>query len=120
MSNFISLWKLWVNIDCQKKDNNNILKFLYNPAKKHISHCSYCFKDINNYKNKLKSFAHRGFNRLLFISILWIFKSNNYRRIKIGSPLNGYEEPYKGWKYLITDDEKLKYLFGHRFMFPIN
>ena len=119
MSNFISLWKLWVNIDCQKKDNNNILKFLYNPAKKHISHCSYCFKDINNYKNKLKSFAHRGFNRLLFISNIWIFKSN-YCRIKSGSPLNGYEEPYKGWKYLITDDEKLKYLFGHSFMFPIN
>ena len=79
----------------KKKDNNNTLKFLYNSAKPLITHCSYCFKDINDCKNKLKSFAHRELNRLSFISIIKIFKSH-ICRIKIGSPINGYEEPYEG------------------------
>ena len=94
------------------------MKFLYNSAKPLITHCSYCFKDINDYKNKLKSFAYRGFNRLSFISIIKIFKSHNCR-IKIRSPINSNDEPYEGWKHLISDDEKLKHLFDYSLMLLI-
>ena len=102
----------------QKKNYSNILKYKGNPTKPLITHCSYCFKSIEEYKNKIKSFSHQDYNKAPYITNNWIFKSH-YCRKKINSP-SGYDEPYQGWKHLIPDDERLKYLIDPSFVYPLN
>ena len=48
----------WIEI----KDSD-LMKYDYNPSKPLITHYSYCFKNIEEYKNKLKSFAHTEFDK---------------------------------------------------------
>ena len=103
----------------RKIKNNTIIKYKYNPSKPLITHCSYCFKSIEEYKNKLKSYSHQRFNKFPYISNNWIFKSH-YCREKIASPQKKYDETYEGWKHLIPDDERLKYLIDPSFMYPLN
>ena len=55
--------------------NYNTLKYRFNPSKPLITHCSYCFKDIEEYKQKLKSFSHQEFNKPPYITNNWIFFS---------------------------------------------
>ena len=100
------------------KHKNNTLKYKLNPSKPFITHCSYCFKSLEQYKNKLKSFAHQEFNKPPYTTNNWIFRSH-YCREKINS-LRGYDEPYEGWKHLIPKDPGLKYLIDPSFMYPIN
>ena len=102
-----------------KKNRRNTIKYKFNKKRPLITHCSYCFKNIEEYRNKLQSFAHQEYNKPPYITNNWIFKSH-YCREKIGSPPGGYDEPYEGWKHLIPDDEKLKYLIDPSFMYPIN
>jgi len=101
-----------------KIENNNTLKYKLNSSKPLITHCSYCFKDLEQYKNKIISFAHQEFNKPPYITNNWIFKSH-YCRTKINS-FPGYDEPYEGWKHLIPDDPRLKYLLDPSFMYPLN
>ena len=96
----------------------NTLKFLYKPSKPLITHCSYCFKNIDEYRNKLLSYIHQEYNKPPYITNDWIFKSH-YCRIKIASPSNSYDDPYEGWKHLIPDDERLKYLIDRSFIYPL-
>jgi len=98
--------------------DNNTLKYKLNPSKPLITHCSYCFKDLEQYKNKIKSFSHQEFNKPPYITNNWIFKSH-YCRTKINSP-PGYDEPYEGWRDLIPDDPRLKYIIDPSFMYPLN
>ena len=98
--------------------DSNILKYKNNESKPLITHCSYCFKNIEKYKNKLISFPHQEYNKKPYITNDWIFRSH-YCRIKIGSP-PGFDEPYEGWKHLIPDDERLKYLVDPSFTYNIN
>ena len=98
--------------------NYNTLKYKYNSSKPLITHCSYCFKELESYKNKIKSFSHEELNREPYITNNWIFKSH-YCREKINSP-PGYDEPYEGWRDLIPDDQRLKYLIDPSFMYPLN
>ena len=100
------------------KNENKILKYKLNSTKPLITHCSYCFNNIEEYKNKFRSFAHKEFNKPPYITNNWIFWSV-YCRIKVGSP-PGYDEPYEGWKHLIPDDPRLKHLVDPSFMLPIN
>lgn len=102
-----------------KKNKNNVLKFELNQTKVLLTHCSYCFKTIEQYRNKLKSFAHHEYNKLPFLNNDWIFKSH-YCRQKIGNSGEGYDEPYEGWKHLIPDDERLKYLIDRSFKYPLS
>lgn len=44
--------KTLTNYREMKKTKPKILKFDYNPSKPLITHCSYCFKSIEEYKNK--------------------------------------------------------------------
>ena len=97
---------------------NNTIIFKNNPTKPLITHCSYCFKSIEQYKNKLNSFSHQNFNKPPYNTSNWIFRSH-YCRIKINSP-EGNDEPYNGWKHLIPDDERLKYLIDRSFMYSLN
>jgi hypothetical protein len=97
---------------------NNILKYKFNPSKPLLTHCSYCFKELEQYKNKIISFAHQEFNKPPYTTNNWIFKSH-YCRKKINSP-QGYDEPYKGLRYLVPNDPRLKYLIDPSFMYPLN
>ena len=96
---------------------NKILKY-NNSSKPLITHCSYCFNDIEKYKNKLKSFPHQEFNKEPYITNNWIFRSH-YCREKISNK-PGFDEPYEGWKDLIPDDQRLKYLIDPSFEYPLN
>lgn len=97
---------------------NNTLIYEYNRKKPLISHCSYCFKSIEEYKNKFKSFAHQEFNRPPYTTNNWIFRSH-YCWEKVNSR-PGDDEPYEGWRHLIPDDPRLKYLIDPSFMYPLN
>ena len=99
-------------------NNFDLMRYDYNSSKALITHCSYCFKNIEEYKNKLKSFAHTEFNKPPYITNNWIFKSH-YCREKINSP-RGHDERYEGWKDLIPDDERLKYLIDRSYMYNIS
>lgn len=101
-----------------QKTNKNTLKFENKPSKPFITHCTYCFKNIEEYKNKLKSFSHQNYNKPPFNTNNWIFKSH-YCREKINSPLVEKDEPYEGWKHLIPNDKRLKYLVDRSFMYSI-
>jgi hypothetical protein len=98
--------------------NHHILKYKFNPSKPFITHCSYCFKELEQYKNKIISFSDQEFNKPPYTTNDWIFKSH-YRRIKINSP-PGYDEPYEGWRFLMPNDPRLKYLIDTSFMYPLN
>ena len=103
----------------KKIRNNTLIKYKYKPSKPLLTHCSYCFKNIEEYKDKLKSFSHQKFNKFPYTSNNWIFKSH-YCREKIASPIKEYDETYEGWKHLIPDDERLKYLVDPSFMYSLN
>jgi len=94
-----------------------ILKYYNNPTKPLITHCSYCFQNIEKYKNKLQSFSHQEFNIYPYNTNEWIFKSH-YCRIKINSPIVEYDEPYEGWKNLIPNDERLTFLVDPSYVCP--
>ena len=97
---------------------NNTLKFDFNCSKPLITHCSYCFKSLEEYKNKFKSFSHQEFNKFPYTTNNWIFRSH-YCREKVNSN-PGYDEPYEGWRDLIPNDQRLKFLVDPSFMYPIN
>ena len=81
-------------------------------------HCSYCFKNIEKYKNKLMSFTHQEYNKKPYMTKGWIFKSH-YCRKKINSSF-GYDVPYEGWRQIIPDDGRLKYLVDRSFTYSLN
>ena len=95
----------------------NLLKFKDNLKKPLITHCSYCFKNIEEYKNKLISFTHQEYNIPPYNTNNWIFRSHYCRETFKNQ---GYDEPYKGWRHLIPDDNRLKYLIDRSFMFSLN
>ena len=101
------------------KSKNNTFTYENNPSKPLITHCSYCFKDIEEYKYKLQSFAHEEYSHPPYTTNDWIFRSH-YCRHKLNSYPGGNEEPYEGWKHLIPDDKRLKYLMDPSYMYNLN
>ena len=95
-----------------------LLKYENNPSKPLITHCSYCFRNIEKYRNKLQSYAHQEYNKEPYITNDWLFKSH-YCRIKIGSN-EGHDEPYEGWRNLIPDDKRLKYLVDPSYTYDLS
>ena len=59
--------------------NENTLKYKYNPSKPLITHCSYCFKNFEAFKNKLRIYSHQEHNTQEKTSNNWIFKSHYCR-----------------------------------------
>ena len=96
----------------------NVLRYKDKPEKPLVTHCSYCFQSIEQYKMKFHAFAHQECNRPPYTTYNWIFKSH-YCREKVGNN-PGYDEPYEGWRHLIPDDPRLKYLIDPSFMYPLN
>ena len=95
-----------------------ILKYENNPSKPLITHCTYCFSNIKKYRNKLQSFSHQEYNKEPYITNDWIFKSH-YCRIKIGAK-EETDEPYEGWRHLIPDDKRLKFLVDPSYMYDLS
>ena len=94
-----------------------IIRFKNNPTKSLLTHCSYCFKNIEEYRNKLATFAHQEYNIFPYNTNNWIFKSHYCRETFKNQ---GYDEQYKGWKNLIPNDKRLKYLIDRSFTFSLN
>ena len=87
-----------------KKAKPKILKYDYNPLRPLITHCSYCFENIEKYKNKLKSFSHKEYNAYPYITNEWMFRSH-YSRLKINIPTVENDELYEGWANLIPNNK---------------
>ena len=102
-----------------QSNDSNTIKYEYNPNKALITHCTYCFKSVEEYKNKLSSFTHTDYNVYPYNTNNYIFK-NLYCREKINRPGQGYDEPYEGWRHLIPDDERLKYLIDRSYKYNIS
>lgn len=118
------------------EDWNLAFVYRYNPSLHHLSkfrkpihnliqsneifvtHCTYCFRDIEQYRNKIKSFAHQELNKPPFITNDWIFKSH-YCREKINSK-PGIDEENTDWSELIPNDPRLTYLIDPSFEYPLN
>ena len=100
-------------------NNSNTIKYEHNPNKALITHCTYCFKSVEEYKNKLSSFTHIDYNVEPYNTNNYIFK-NLYCREKINRPGQGYDEPYEGWRHLLPDDERLKYLIDRSYKYNIS
>ena len=74
---------------------------------------------MEQYRNKLQSYAHQEHNREPFINFDFIFMSH-YCRIKIGSPeVAGYEEDLGDIWELIPNHEKLRYLHDPSYEYDI-
>lgn len=83
-----------------------------------VTHCTYCFSDIEQYRNKIKSFSHQEYNKEPYITNDWIFKSH-YCRMKIKSG-PGYDESNTNWTELIPNDPRLTFLVDPSFEYPLN
>ena len=83
-----------------------------------VTHCTYCFKSIQQYKNKLASFAHQEYNQYPYTSNDWIFKSH-YCREKIGSGNLVNDEENTDYSELIPEDGRLSYLYDPSFRYDI-
>ena len=94
--------------------------FLYRSDFDFITHCSWCFKSIRQYKNKLLSFSHQEFNKPPYTTPNFIFKSQ-YCRIKINSEKkNHYDKNITDYsQYLPTDDKRLQFLVDKSFTYNI-
>ena len=83
-----------------------------------ITHCSWCFKNINHYKRKLMSFAHTEFNRPPFTTDDWIFASH-YCRSKINSPDTHYDENRTDLNEMLPFDQRLRHLFDKSYRYNL-
>ena len=70
--------------------NIPILKYKSYPTKPLITHCSYCFRELEQYKNKIKSFSHQEYNKPPYITNNWLFRSH-YCRAKINMNDENYD-----------------------------
>ena len=82
-----------------------------------VTHCSYCFRNLRQYKKKIMSFAHQEFNVHPFNSNNWIFYSH-YCREKINSP-EGYDENVTDLYKLVPKDERLRHLYDPSYTYDI-
>ena len=83
-----------------------------------ITHCTWCFKDIEQYQNKIRSFGHQEFNRPPYITPDFIFKSH-YCRDKINSGPNHYDLNITDYYNYLPDDPRLRFLYDRSFEYDI-
>lgn len=109
-----------VNYSLSQIRNNGYMnkENIYGLGENLVTHCTYCFESIEQYRDKLKSFAHVEFNNFPFTSDNFIFKSH-YCREKINS-LPGYDENMTDWSQLIPNDERLRYLYDPSFEYSMD
>ena len=86
-----------------------------------VTHCSYCFRTLDEYKKKIQSFAHQEFNKPPYTTNDWIFQSH-YCRFTVNSKkfgIKGYDEPDTDITELIPNDERLRFLYDPSYTYDI-
>ena len=99
------------------RDNRNSKLFSLN-GKPLLTHCTYCFSTIEQYRNKLISYSHIEYSKPPYTTADWIFKSH-YCRDKINSP-PGHDEDNSNWREYVPDDPRLRFLVDPSFEYDIS
>ena len=89
----------------------------FDPGKPFVTHCSYCFRTLEEYKRKLQTFTHQEFNKPPYTTNNWIFKSH-YCRFTVNQK-SGYDEPDTDYHDLIPDDERLRFLYDPSYEYDL-
>ena len=83
-----------------------------------VTHCSFCFSNIQLYQNKLRSFSHQEHNRPPWNTNNWIFRSH-YCRITTNYDIQGIDEPIDDLENLFPPDPRLSYLWDPSYEYDI-
>lgn len=86
-----------------------------------VTHCSYCFATLEEYRNKLKSFAHQEYNKEQYTNNNTLFKSH-YCRQHLNNEISrrpSFDEKETDWSQLIPNDSRLSFLYDPSFQYPI-
>ena len=113
----ISIARVRMNVQ-----NGKVFKYRSPNNDVFVTHCSYCFRNIEEYRNKLQSFSHTEFNRDPFITNDWIFRSQ-YCHFTISEKEEGEDipiPPKSELMELFPDDERLKFFYDPSFTFNIS
>ena len=84
-----------------------------------MTHCSYCFKTIEEYKFKLKSFSHQEYNKYPYTNDSFIFRMHYCRQQIVSQKIQKRNHWFDNEK-LIPDDPRLNYLIDQDFKMNIN
>ena len=98
------------------RDVENTHPFPHFPV---VTHCSYCFNDIDLYKRKINSFAHQEFNRYPWTNDSFIFRMHYCRHGLLWPSAHPPDEAFVG-EDLVPNDERLKFLIDPNFMLDIS
>ena len=85
-----------------------------------ITHCSYCFPNIEEYKNKLLSFSHVEYSVPPYTTNEWIFRSHYCRKFINQDNNPGIDEPIEDLEELFPPDERLSFLWDPSYEYDIN
>lgn len=94
------------------------LRIFPDEEKPFIIHCPYCFRNIDEYITKFRSFSHQEFNKPPYTTYDWVFKSHDLHQ-KVNSP-NGRDLSITNWRDLIPDDPRFYDLVDPRYEYPLN
>ena len=100
------------------KSYKHSINYYVGGAKDFITHCSWCFNNIDQYINKLKSFSHQEFNKPPYTTPDFAFKSH-YCRTKINSPKNHYDLNISDLHEYLPFDNRLAFLYDKSFEYDI-
>ena len=113
----ISIAKVRVNVQ-----NGKVWKLQTPNHDVFVTHCSYCFPRIEDYKNKLESYSHSEYNRPPYTTNDWIFKSQ-YCHFTVSGKEEGGDIPIPPKEELMDlfpDDDRIKFLYDPSFTFDIS
>ena len=85
-----------------------------------VTHCSYCFRTLEEYKRKLQTFTHQEFNKPPYTTNDWIFKSHYCRFTVNAKEKKGIDEPDTDYSELIPNDERVRFLYDPSYEYNIS
>ena len=88
-----------------------------------VTHCSYCFPTLEQFKYKIQTFSHQEYNQWPYNTNDYIFRLHYCREHFNVYPGHTYDvtEPYTyDIHQYIPDDRRLDYLFDPSFEYPLN
>ena len=84
-----------------------------------VFHCTYCFRDLKEYRKKFLTFAHTEFSGYPYSNLSYIFKSVYCKRgIHNGAILNDYI--HKDLNSLVPNHPRLQYLISDKNYFNLS
>ena len=88
-----------------------------------VTHCSYCFRTLNEFKFKIQTFSHQEYNQKPYNTNDNIFRLHYCREHFLVYPGHTYDvtEPYTyDVNQFIPDDRRLDYLIDPSYEYPLN